>query len=128
MLSRELGFGCSGCGPRSLLLGEVVTRRSGHPLLLACVAHELARRAGVATTVHTTDACWLLRFASDEHATYVSFGEPPEKLHETRRRCSHELAYASLVALELSFRRCGYLGRARRAAALRDVLPVASSS
>jgi len=125
VLGAELGFGCAGCGPRSLLLGEVVAHRAGHPLLLACVGHELTRRAGVVTSVHSSAACWMLRFHDDHQAAYVSFGEPPaEQVDGARRRCSHELAYASLVALEGSFRRFGHLGRARRAVALRNVLPV----
>lgn len=124
VLDAQLGFRAAGTDPRSLLLDGVLERRCGHPLLLACVGHELARRAGVLTSVHSCERSWLLRFHDADETVYVAFGDAPDAIGDTRRHCSHELAFASLVALEASYSRCGYLSRSRRAAALRQHLPV----
>lgn len=76
------------------------------------------------TTVHSCGRSWLLSVGGGSAEALVSFGEPPVDVAAARRHCSHELAYASLVALEAAFQRCGHLGRARVAADLRGALPV----
>lgn len=127
VLEEALGFRTNGCDPRCLLIDHALERRLAHPLMLACIGHELARRAGAHTAVYSSATCWLLHFNAHDRTAYLSFGEPPETDVAVRRHCSHELAFATLVGLEHAYRRGGRLGCARRAGQLRRHLPVSSA-
>ncbi|MGH2943650.1 MAG: transglutaminase family protein [Solirubrobacteraceae bacterium] len=86
------------------MLDRVLERRRGHPLLLAVVAVELARRAGVAARLYSTPARW-----------FAGFGEPTAlvELSTSRaaipspdlvcRRCAHEVAFGALCGLRHSY-------------------------
>lgn len=124
LMEERLGFRSGGGDPRGLLIDHALERRAGHPLMLACIAHELARRAGMTTAVLSSAGTWLLRFRAHGSTACLSFGEPADPEAQVRRHCSHELAYATLVGLEHGYRRSGRLGCARKAAELRQHLPV----
>ena len=126
ILEEQLGYRANGDDPRGLLIDHVLERRCGHPLMLACIGHELARRAGMTTAVLSGAGAWILRFCAHGTTAQLSFGEVPGPGDAVRRHCSHELAFATLVGLEHGYRRGGRLGCARRAAELRRHLPVGS--
>lgn len=125
ILEDQLGYRAAGDDPRGLLIDHALERRCGHPLMLACIGHELARRAGAPSAIVSSASTWALRFHAHGSTAHLSFGEPPDPAAGVRRHCSHELAFAALVGLEHWYRRGGRLGCARRAAELRRHLPVA---
>jgi hypothetical protein len=85
----------------ALLLGDVLARREAHPLLLASLGHELARRAGLQRVVarsHDHPCCVLI---AGEMALPICFGEAPDGLDVSSLRslCAHELAFTILAAI-----------------------------
>ncbi len=124
LMEECLGYRSDYGDPRGLLIDHALERRYGHPLMLACIGHELTRRAGMTTVVLSSASAWILRFCAHGSTAYLSFGEPPDGDDPIRRHCSHELAYAALVGLEHGYRRVGRLGCARHAGELRGLLPV----
>jgi len=114
--------------PDLLALDRVLATRRGHPALLACVASELARRAGVRAHVCRAPGRWFVGVGFDEGpaalldcALRAGCARPPAAVHPC---CPHGLAFWVLTELA---RHLGVQGRrreARRASALRLALPV----
>jgi hypothetical protein len=74
-LRHDLGLRCTQTrDPEALLLDRVLERRAGHPLILAVIAVELARRAGA-------DAC----VCSAPTRLFAGFGDAPPRLVELTR-------------------------------------------
>jgi hypothetical protein len=88
---------------RTLLLGHALAERTAHPLLLAALAHELARRAGTASLVARShdDFCCVL--VEGDAALPVCFGDVPDGLDVSalRQCCPHEVAYTTLTGIAL---------------------------
>jgi hypothetical protein len=108
--------------PESLLLDRVLERRRGHPLLLAAVAVELARRAGVPATVCSSPARWFAVFAepAGSHLALVDLGggvAAPDR-RVLQRHCAHEVAIGVLEGLRQSYDACVRPSEAARAAEL----------
>lgn len=83
----ELGLRCADPrDPEAMHLDRVLERRSGHPLVLAVVAVELARRAGV--TAHVCSAPTRL---------FAGFGPPTMRLVETTPAAGPPPAAESIV-------------------------------
>ncbi len=61
VITNRLGLEVNGGDWRTLLLGDALVRRAAHPLLLASLGHELARRAGLHSVVARSQDAVLLR-------------------------------------------------------------------
>ena len=88
---------------RTLLLGDALASRDAHPLLLATLAHELSRRAGLHSAVarsHDDFCCVLI---AGDAALPVCFGSVPDGLDISalRRCCPHQVAYTTLAGIAL---------------------------
>jgi Transglutaminase-like superfamily len=112
--------------PHAFLLEHVLACRRGHPALLAVVARELARRAGVDVGVFSSPSGWYVGCADGDHLALIALGgatvdiTPPG----VRRHCAHEVAFAVLCGLQYSLCSSGQHDAAAHMAALRDHLPV----
>ena len=116
-----------GGAPDDLLLPCVLRSRRAHPLMLAIVAHELAARAGIRTTVCSSPRRWYLSVPGGERVLLLDAGlgdggDPPA---EVLAHCRHEVAYCTLTGLSRSFSARGRLDDARRATRMKLTLPVA---
>jgi hypothetical protein len=101
VITNRLGLQVDGGGWRTLLLGDALGRRQAHPLLLASLAHELARRAGLRSVVaRSPDECCCVLIAG-EMALPICFGSAPDGLNVSslRRCCPHELAFTILAVI-----------------------------
>ena len=113
--------------PRAFLLDHVLARRHGHPALLAVVAHELARRAGLGVDVFSSPTGWYVGCDDRGRFALLALGgaavdiTPPG----VRRHCAHEVAFAVLSGLQYSLCASGEHDAAAHMAALREHLPVA---
>jgi hypothetical protein len=115
VITNRLGLQVNGREWRALLLGDALARREAHPLLLASLGHELARRAGLQSVVarsHDDFCCVLI---TGEMALPVCFGEAPDGLDVSALRscCAHELAFTILAVIGGRARRSGGRGRPR---------------
>jgi len=112
--------------PRAFLLEHVVARRRGHPALLATVAHELARRAGIDVGVFSSPSGWYVGCPDGGRVALIALGGAAMDIAApgVRRHCAHEVAFAVLYGLEHSFRARGQHDAAAHMAALRAHLPV----
>jgi regulator of sirC expression with transglutaminase-like and TPR domain len=111
---------------RGLLLDEVLARRAGHPLALAVVAAEVARRAGVEVAVCSTPTGWYAAMGTPSRLWLIdpAVNPGPAPAGPVRRHCGHELAFVALGGLAQRLAVEGDRAGARRAAALRARLPV----
>jgi hypothetical protein len=126
VLDTEPGFDADRTGVAGLWLDRALERRAAHPLILAAIAAELGRRAGLAVHVLSTATGWYAALAGGERLWLVDTtmdGRPidPARL---RRHCAHELAFAALLGLSERFERLGDRRAASRAALLRRQLPL----
>ena len=101
VITNRLGLQVTSGEWRTLLLGDALARREAHPLLLASLGHELARRAGLQSVVARSrdDFCCVL--IAGEMALPVCFGEAPDGLDLSALRscCAHELAFTILAVI-----------------------------
>jgi hypothetical protein len=110
-----------------LWLDTVLERRTGHPLVLAALAAEIGRRAGVAVGVCSTASGWFAA-VGEHHRQWLidpSREPAPTPTGPLRRHCGHEVAYAALTGLYARLLRDRDESAAHRAAQLRAQLPVA---
>jgi hypothetical protein len=101
VITNRLGLQVDGDGWRPLLLGHALVRRQAHPLLLASLGHELARRAGLRSVVARSDTEWCCVLIAGEMALPICFGAALDGLgvSSLRRCCPHELAFTILAAI-----------------------------
>ncbi len=115
-------------GVRDLLIGDVVADGRGHPLALAVVLVEVARRAGIDVGIvaggadhyladQHSDEPWLLDPATGQviDATVLD--------GELTWRCAHQVVAALLDLAQPRYERIGDLRHALRVAELRCLLP-----
>ncbi len=131
LLDGAAGFrACSRIAPEYLMLDAVLERGTGHPLMLAVVYAEVARRAGVSLRPVGTSTGWLVAHTDDERPVMldphrrgrtVRTSELPSRL---RWLCAHEVGFAILGELVDAYALAGDLERARYAAELRLSLPL----
>ena len=103
VITNRLGLRVSAESWRSLLLDDALNTRDGHPLLLAALAHELSRRAGLHSVVarsHDDFCCVLI---AEDAALPVCFGSVPDGLDVCALRgcCPHQVAYTALTAIAM---------------------------
>ena len=110
-----------------LWLDRVLERRRGHPLVLAVVGVEAARRAGAAAELCSTPAGWFAGIGGPGRLYLVDpAADPgPAPSGAVRRHCGHEVGFAALTGILARLLMEGDEAGARRAARLRDRLPVA---
>ena len=125
LLAGHPGFTADARAPQGLLLDCVIAGRVGHPLMLAVVAAELGRRAGMRTGVFSSRLAWYAGVSDGAGLWLVDTTDDgdlgaPDQL---RRHCPHELAWAMLAGLEERHRACGDPDAAARARRLRAALP-----
>lgn len=107
---------------RALLIDHALTRRRAHPLQIAVIGHELARRAGIASCVAFFERePWTVLHGEDGMALVgpSSVGRRPVA-PELRPRCPHQIARQVL----LEVRAAAPAERGLRAARLLRALPV----
>lgn len=102
-LTDGLGLRALGGEHRALLIDEALARREAHPLTIAVIGHELARRAGLRSFVGAIGPRhWTVLQGGDESALVGCelLERPPSPL-TIRPRCAHEVAAAVLEGLRL---------------------------
>ena len=105
-LRHDLGMEAGGLDDaENLMLDRVLERRRGHPLLLAVVAVELARRAGVIGRLYSTRARWFAGFGAPRIALVEisSSRAPIPSSNQLRRHCAHQVAFGTLCGLRQSY-------------------------
>ena len=109
-----------------LWLDTVLEERSGHPLVLAAIAAEAGRRAGLAIHVLSTSSGWYAGLADGERMWLIDTTMDGSRADawRLRRHCSHEVAFAALLGLSQRYERLGDARGAGRAALLRQQLPL----
>ena len=110
----------------SLWLDVALEACAGHPLVLAAIAAEVGRRAGLAVQVLSSPAGWYAGLADGERLWLVDTTLDGRRADpwSLRRHCAHELAFAALLGLAERYERAGDHQRAGRAAELRSRLPL----
>lgn len=112
--------------PRAFLLEHVLERRQGHPALLAVVAYELARRAGIDVGVFSSPTGWYAGCPNGDHLALIALAgaaldiAPPG----VRQHCAHEVAFAVLCGLQHSLCSRGQHDAGAHMATLREHLPI----
>ena len=103
VITNRLGLRVGSQSWRTLLLADALDTRDAHSLLLATLAHELSRRAGLDSVVARShdDFCCVL--VAGDAALPVCFGSVPDGLDVSalRRCCPHEVAYTTLAGIAL---------------------------
>jgi hypothetical protein len=103
VITNRLGLRVGSMSWRTLLLDDALSERDAHPLLLAVLSHELARRAGLGSIVarsHDDFCCVLI---AGDAALPVCFGSVPDQLDVSALRhcCPHQVAYTTLAGIAL---------------------------
>jgi len=109
-----------------LWLDRVLAERAGHPLVLAAIASEAGRRAGLAIHVLSTASGWYAGLGDGERMWLIDATMDGRRVDawRLRRHCSHEVAFAALLGLTERYERLGDARGAGRAARLRQQLPL----
>lgn len=126
-LAQDAGLTVGGATPDSLLLDRVLARRTGHPILLAAVYREVARRAGLEATLLSSGEHWFVGIGNDATEALLAMAPVDDAIEtlEVRRRCAHETTDAALRELSRVYRATGQDRQAIRAVALRRLFPFA---
>jgi hypothetical protein len=121
VLGANPGFMADEARPEGLQLDTVLEERTGHPLLLAVIAAEAGRRAGLKTGVFTSPDAWYAGLIAQGTLWLVDItgGHPDPDREHCRGHCGHELAFAILCGLEHRYERAGDEPRAALARHLR---------
>jgi regulator of sirC expression with transglutaminase-like and TPR domain len=126
VLDMEPGFDADRTSIAALWLDHVLDTRRGHPLILAALAAEVGRRAGLTVHVLSAPTGWYAGLADGERLWLVDATMDGRRADpwSLRPHCAHELAFAALIGLSDRFERAGDTRRAGRAALLRSRLPL----
>jgi hypothetical protein len=101
LMSSDLGFVASPDGYEGLLLDHAIATRSAHPMLLATVGHELARRAGWRSLTAWTPGRYWTVLTADGYFTPIAYDADGSSLDPSHLLfcCPHDLSYAILTAI-----------------------------
>jgi len=121
-----------GGGPECLLIDRVLERGAGHPLVVAILLCELARRAGVPAGIVGNERG---HFVAHQRLTEALVLDPMSgalvdagDLGVLRWHCGHQIAAELLDAIEQRYERSGDLTNALRVARMRCALPFEETS
>lgn len=114
LLTDTLGLLPEETDPRGLLIDHALTARAAHPLVIAAIGRELARRAGLHSHVCQTREGWWTALCAESRIALVGNhpdGPPcdPRSLHSI---CPHRLAHVLLRSLARC--QCPWAGAAER--------------
>lgn len=85
---------------QALLIDRALASGRAHPLVIAAVGHELARRAGFAVRVCRASSDWWVAVPGDEVLTAIACSPgTPSPQGPLRALCAHQLAFALLAHL-----------------------------
>ncbi len=101
LLTDGLRLEALGGEPRALLIHEALARREAHPLMIAVIGHELARRAGLRSFVGAIGPRYwtVLSDGRDSALVGCELLEVPPSAVTIRPRCPHAVAAATLKQL-----------------------------
>lgn len=100
VLSGTLGLRPVTHDHRALLVDRALETRRAHPLVIAAVGHELARRAGLSTRICRARTDWWLSLPGDDVLTAIGCSAGASvPCGPLRATCPHQLAYALLAHL-----------------------------
>ena len=121
LLGVNPGFLADETRAEGMLLDTVLEERQGHPLLLAVIAADAGRRAGLKMGVFSSPEAWYAGLIARGTLWLVDItgGHPDPDREHCRGHCGHELAFAILFALEHRYARDGDGERAALARRLR---------
>jgi hypothetical protein len=110
-----------------LWLDRTLERRAGHPLVMAVVAAEIGRRAGLRVAICSTAWGWYAGIGERERLWLIDPARDPGPTPSgpVRGHCGHEVAFAALTGVYARLVRDGDQPAAHRAVELRGRLPVA---
>jgi Transglutaminase-like superfamily len=121
-----------GGGPENLLIDRVLERGCGHPLMVAIVLVELARRGDVQAGIVSGERG---HFIAHQRLTEPLVLDPvtgalvaADALGVLRWRCGHQIAADVLDLIEHRYERSGDLTQALHVARMRCALPFEDSS
>jgi regulator of sirC expression with transglutaminase-like and TPR domain len=126
VIDRDPGFDAERMSVAGLWFDVVLESGAGHPLVLAAIAAELGRRAGLTVYVLSSSTGWYAGLADEERLWLVDTTMDGRRIEtwRLRRHCTHELAFAALLGLSDRFEKLGDTRRAGRCALLRQQLPL----
>lgn len=127
VMARDQGFGADEIGDHDdLLLPTVLQTRRGHPLMIAIIGCEVARRAGFASGVYSSRTRWFIGLEQSGRLLMLDAGlrDGSGRPAQVIAHCRHELAYCTLTGLSRSFADRGRLQSAVRATRLKLALPL----
>lgn len=83
---------------RALLIDHALTRRCAHPMQIAVIGHELARRAGIDSLVGSCEGALWTVVRGDGELALVGPAEVPGRIpaSSVAPRCAHQVAAAVL--------------------------------
>ncbi len=126
VLDRDPGFDAERTSVGGLWFDAALASGAGHPLVLAAIAAEIGRRAGLDVHVLSTSTGWYAGVAGEDRLWLVDTTMDGRRIEawRLRRHCTHELAFAALLGLSDRFEKLGDRRRAGRCALLRQQLPL----
>lgn len=101
VLTDTLGLLADDSHPDSLLIDRALARRRAHPVLIAAIGREVARRAGLHSQVCKTREGWWTALCADGRVALVGNHPdgPPRDPRSLQTICPHQLAFALLRCL-----------------------------
>lgn len=85
---------------QALLLDQLIASQCGHPILLASVGHELARRAGWPTVTATAqDGHYVTVLTGEGYFAPIAYGIPLRDAAQLRACCAHTITAATLAEI-----------------------------
>ncbi len=126
LLTDHLRFRADESPLEGLWIDVALQRRVGHPLVLAVVAAEIGRRAGIPVGVCSTAWGWYAGIGEPDRLWLIDPVTDPGPTPEgsVRNHCGHEVAFAALTGIYARLVRDDDHVTAHRAARLRGRLPI----
>jgi hypothetical protein len=127
LLTDELRFRRDESSLEGLWVDRALERRAGHPLVLAVVAAEIGRRAGLRVGICSTAWGWYAGLGEPDRLWLIDPATDPGPTPSgpVRSHCGHEVAFAALTGVYARLVRDGDEAAANHAVRLRGRLPVA---
>jgi Transglutaminase-like superfamily len=126
LITNDLRFRADESALEGLWIDVALSRRVGHPLVLAVIAAEIGRRAGIPVGVCSTTYGWYAGIGEPERLWLIDPVTDPGPTPEgsVRNHCGHEVAFAALTGIYARLVRDDDHVAAHRAARLRGLLPI----